>query len=252
MTAFMKPFTGSQTSSPVLVIIPAYNEAACITDVVRDVRQNGLTDILVIDDGSTDTTAYKADQAGAYVLRLSYNLGIGGAVQTGFKFAVETGYSYVIRLDGDGQHKMTEANKLLQLVRTGKADIAIGSRFCPGQHTYIPPLSRALGIRWFATILFLITKQSAYDPTSGMQVLNKRAFTMFAADYPQDYPEVEARILIHKANLHLMEVPVNMEPRARGHSSITYLRAIYYMFKVSLATFIANLRQAPSQQIRRD
>lgn len=251
-TVFMKAFVWPHVPSSVLVIIPAHNEEACIADVVRDVRQSGLADVVVIDDGSTDHTASEADKAGAYVLRLPYNLGIGGAVQTGLKFALEMGYSYVVRLDGDGQHKMAEANKLLQIVRAGKADIAIGSRFLPGQHTYTPPLPRAIGIRWFAAMLSLITREPAYDTTSGMQALNERAFTILATNYPQDYPEVETRVLMYKAKLRVVEIPVNMEPRAAGKSTITYLRAIYYVFKVSLATLIAALRKAPRQYAKGD
>jgi hypothetical protein len=174
-------------------------------------------------------------------------LGIGGAVQAGLMFAVDMGYSYVIRLDGDGQHRIEEASKLLRFVQEGKVDVAIGSRFLPGQHTYTPPFSRAMGIRWFAAMISSITGKPAYDTTSGMQVLNRRALTILSANYPQDYPEVEARILMHKVGMRVEEISVKMEPRVTGMSSITYLRAIYYLFKVSLATLIAALRRTPRQ-----
>ncbi|RLC86187.1 MAG: glycosyltransferase family 2 protein [Chloroflexi bacterium] len=242
------PLTGrrEEGESSVLVIIPAYNEARNIGTVVTDVRHYApFADILVIDDGSTDSTAAVAHRSGAYVLSLPYNLGIGGAVQAGFKFAVRRGYSYVVRVDGDGQHNAAYILRLLALVQQGKADVAIGSRFCPGLVTYRPPLARRLGIRFFSFLVSFITRQPVYDPTSGMQCLNRRALYILAQDYPQDYPEVEARVLLHKARLRVIETPVCMRPRATGNSSITYLRSIYYMLKVTLATLIAALRQGP-------
>ena len=243
----MRELIQPQARSQILTIIPAYNEEACIADVVHDVRQSGYVDVLVVDDGSSDLTAIEADRAGAYILQLPFNLGIGGAVQAGFKFALEMGYEYVIRLDGDGQHKIEESAKLLRMVQVGEADVAIGSRFFPNQHTYTPSLSRKIGIRWFAILVSLLTGTPAYDPTSGMQALNRRALRFLAVNYPQDYPEVEARILMHKAHLHIIEVPVNMEPRKTGQSSITLFRAIYYVLKVSLATLITKVRQISYQ-----
>jgi glycosyltransferase involved in cell wall biosynthesis len=247
---FVKEYRLPYNLSAVLVVVPAFNEEAAIADVVLNARQAGFNDVLVIDDGSPDRTATKAHQAGAHVLHLPYNLGIGGAVQAGLRFAVEMGYSYVIRLDGDGQHRMEEASKLLRVVQSDEADVAIGSRFLPGQHTYTPPFSRAMGIRWFAAMVSSITRKPAYDTTSGMQALNRQAMIILAQNYPQDYPEVEARILMHKTNLRVKEISARMEPRATGMSSITYLRAIYYLFKVSLATLIAALRQTPRQYLR--
>jgi len=235
--------------SPALVIIPAYNEEANIANVIRDAQQLGYADVLVIDDGSLDRTASSALRVGAYILHLPFNLGIGGAVQAGLKFAAEMGYAYAVRIDGDGQHNMEEAKKLIQVVREGKADVAIGSRFFPGQQTYRPPLGRAMGIRWFAILISLITKETAFDTTSGMQAMNRSAIKLLAMNYPQDYPEVEARVLMRKANLRVIEIPVKMRPRAAGVSSITYLRSIYYMFKVSLSTVIAAVRQAPRQEV---
>ncbi len=241
----MTVLTWPNKLTDVLAVVPAYNEEKSINLVVDQVRQAGIPDILVIDDGSTDRTMQVATEAGALVLRLPHNLGIGGAVQAGLKYAVEMGYSYVIRLDGDGQHLVEEIDKLIQEVRMGGTDVAIGSRFLPGQQTYSPPLSRGLGIYWFGKIVTWITRKPAYDTTSGMQALNRRACKILAENYPQDYPEVEARILLHKAKLNVKEVPAKMIPRATGMSSITYLRAIYYAFKVTLATFLASLRKPP-------
>lgn len=234
--------------SRTLVIIPALNEEGNIVRVIANAGQLENADVLVIDDGSHDRTALRARKAGAYVLHLPFNLGIGGAVQAGLKFADEMGYADAIRIDGDGQHDMEEARKLLRVVRQGLADVAVGSRFLPGQHTYRPPLGRAMGIRWFAAMVSLITRQSAYDTTSGMQAMNRRAIRLFARYYPQDYPEVEARILMHKAGLRVRELAVRMQVRTAGASSITSLRSVYYLFKVSLATLIAALRQTPRQE----
>ncbi len=232
------------TRSTVLVVIPAFNEEDSIAQVVRQVKEEGLGDVLVVDDGSADDTARAARRAGAMVLHLPYNLGIGGAVQAGFKYALEAGYSYVARMDGDGQHDAGEVRNLLQVVRKGTADVAIGSRFLPGERTYIPSRGRALGIRWFAAIVSWITGEPVSDPTSGMQAFNRRACEIFAREYPQDYPEVEARIKLHRAGLRVVEVPARMNPRASGVSSITNPRAVYYAFKVSLATLLAALRKS--------
>jgi glycosyltransferase involved in cell wall biosynthesis len=230
-----------------LVIIPAFNEEESLERVVTEVQESRLGDILVIDDGSFDRTAAVAFAQGARVARLPFNLGIGAAVQTGFKYALKLGYGFVLRVDGDGQHAISEAKPLLELVQEGVADVAIGSRFLPGQHTYSPPASRALGIRWFSNLVSTLTGEAAYDTTSGMQAVNRRACRVLAAHYPQDYPEVEARILLHKAGLKVIEVTAHMAPRKGGMSSITYVRAIYYALKVTLATVLAAMRRAPRQ-----
>jgi glycosyltransferase involved in cell wall biosynthesis len=249
MLAF--PFSRStaigDTRAQTLIIIPAYNEEESLHNVVADVHAANIGDILVIDDGSVDHTAQVAAAHGAHVVRLPYNLGIGAAVQTGLKYALKLDYEFVLRVDGDGQHSISEAKRLLEHVIDDHADITIGSRFIPGHQTYKPPMSRALGILWFSKLVSWLTGNSIYDPTSGMQAMNRRALTILARDYPQDYPEVEAHILLHKAGLRVVEVTAKMAPRQGGMSSITYLRAIYYAFKVTLATFLAALRRKPRQ-----
>ncbi|HZW04284.1 MAG TPA: glycosyltransferase family 2 protein [Anaerolineaceae bacterium] len=231
--------------SQVLVIVPGFNEEGNISRVIEQIRAQDLGEVLVIDDGSKDRTASAAQEAGAMVLRLPFNLGIGGAVQAGLKFAADAGYAYVLRLDGDGQHRADEAGKLLQLVMAGEADVAVGSRFLPAQHTYRPPMVRRIGIIWFSALVSLITRHKIYDATSGMQAYNRRAVVMLADDYPQDFPEVESRILMHKLNLRTVEITARMEPRTVGHSSITWIKSIYYIFKVSLGTFLGALRKTP-------
>ncbi len=245
----MDPQTSIQEKHPTYaVIIPAFNEEASVDKLVRQVHDAGFSDVLVINDGSEDATTAVASRAGAQVLTLPFNLGIGGAVQTGLKFVLEAEYDYILRLDGDGQHPVEDAQRLLQPLMNDEADIVIGSRFFPGKQTYKPPLSRALGIRWFAVMITLLTGQKAYDTTSGMVAMNRRALLALAKDFPQDYPEVEGRILMYKAHLRVLEVPVAMQPRTAGVSSITFLRSIYYIVKVTLATFIISLRKSSAKR----
>ena len=224
--------------------VPAYREERAIGAVVAEIRAAGLDlDVVVVDDGSNDGTAVAAHTAGATVLRLPFNLGIGGAVQTGFKYALEHGYDLAVRLDGDGQHLPSELPKLIGPVLAGDADIVVGSRFAEGGDAYRPPLARRLGIGLFAGIVSLLVRQRVTDTTSGFQALNRRGIRLFAADYPHDYPEVEATVMVVKHRLRLLEVPVEMREREHGRSSITALRSLYYVVKVLLALFIGLFRR---------
>jgi len=227
----------------VIAIVPAYNEAAAIARIVDEIRAfDPAFDVVVVDDGSTDATASVAASRGAAVVVLPFNLGIGGAVQTGFKYALERGYELAVRLDGDGQHDPAELPKLLAPVRNGEADIVTGSRFA-GDDSYRPPFARRIGITWFARLVSLLTRQRVTDTTSGFQALNRKGIALFAGDYPSDYPEVEATVLVHKHRLRLLEVPVRMREREHGESSITFVRSVYYMFKVTLALLVAMARK---------
>ena len=226
-----------------VAIVPARNEAPCVGGVIDEIRRyDPGFDVVVVDDGSTDRTADIARAHGARVVRLPFNLGIGGAVQTGFRYALEHGFELAVRLDGDGQHDPRELDRLLEPVLAGRADIAIGSRFA-GTDGYRVPLLRRLGIRMFAGVVSLLVRQRVTDPTSGFQVLNRRGITLFAADYPHDYPEVEATVMLFKHRLRLVEVPVRMRERSGGTSSITALQSVYYMIKVTLAIFVAIFRR---------
>ena len=198
-----------------------------------------------------DETARSRGAHGAAVVTLPYNIGIGGTVQTGFKYALEHGYETAVRLDGDGQHDPAELSKLLGPIERGEADIVTGSRFVEGSGGYRPPLARRIGIIWFAKIVSLLTRQRVTDTTSGFQALNRKGIALFAGDYPNDYPEVEATVLVFKHRLRLVEVPVTMRERETGQSSITLLRSIYYVLKVTLALFMAMLRKAtvPSDEV---
>ena len=232
------------TAGRIVAIVPAYNEAGAIGGVVDAIRAaNALFDVVVVDDGSYDETGVIARSRGAAVVTLPYNIGIGGTVQTGFKYALERGYETAVRLDGDGQHDPGELQKLLGPIERDEADIVTGSRFVEGSGDYRPPLARRIGIIWFARIVSLLTRQRVTDTTSGFQALNRKGIALFAGDYPSDYPEVEATVLVFKHRLRLVEVPVTMRERETGQSSITFVRSIYYVAKVTLALFMAMLRK---------
>jgi glycosyltransferase involved in cell wall biosynthesis len=223
-----------------LAIVPAFNEAGMVGRVVRDIGRDATGfDVLVVDDGSTDGTAAEAEAHGASVVRHPFNLGIGGAVQSGYKYALANGYDVAVQVDGDGQHKPEYLDELLRALNTeGAADMVSGSRFLedPG---YKVPLGRRLGNLIFAVVLSRLVRQRITDPTSGFRMTNRR-------DYPHDYPEVEAILMLHHHRLRLHEVPVRMNARGFGRSSIDYPRSAYYMVKVLLAIFVGLFRRRPT------
>lgn len=226
-----------------LAIVPALNEERAIGTVIDEIKAFDATfDVLVVDDGSHDNTAENARAHGALVVRLPYNLGIGGSVQTGFRYAFNRDYDIVARVDGDGQHDPSQLSALMPVVVGGQADICVGSRFA-GPGGYRSSGVRRIGIRILAGTVSLLTGQRLTDTTSGFQVLNRRAIALFAQDYPHDYPEVEAAVMLHKHRLRMAEVPVTMRERAHGNSSITALRSVYYMTKVLLAVGVAMFRR---------
>jgi glycosyltransferase involved in cell wall biosynthesis len=226
-----------------IAIVPAYNEQDAIGAVVLELRKfDGELDVLVIDDASHDETAAIARRHGARVVTLPFNLGIGGAVQTGFRYAAEHGYELAARVDGDGQHDPAELGPLVDAVLAGSADVCVGSRFA-GTDGYRSSAVRRVGIRILARTVSLLTGQRVTDTTSGFQVLNRKAIELFAADYPHDYPEVEAAVMVHKHRLRMVEVPVRMRERAGGESSIRGFQTVYYMAKVMLAILIGALRR---------
>ena len=238
----------------IVAVVPAFDEEGAIGSVVEEIRAfDPAIDVVVVDDGSTDGTAANADAAGAAVVRLPFNLGIGAAVQTGFRYALEHGYDVAVRLDGDGQHDPSELPTLLEPLSRDEADVVTGSRFRDDSSGYRPPLARRLGISWFARLVSLLSGQRVTDTTSGFQALNRRGIALFASDYPSDYPEVEATVLLLKHRLRLVEVSVRMREREHGSSSITFLRSLYYAVKVTLALLVAMGRRyaVPSEGVER-
>jgi len=226
-----------------LVIIPALNEEESIARVIGQIKDSApWADVAVINDGSTDKTGAIAESCGAIVLHMPYNVGIGAGMQTGFIYAARHGYEVAVQTDGDGQHSPQEIPTLVQALSEGNADVVIGTRYLEDRG-YVTPWQRRIGILILAKILSSVTSQRITDPTSGFRASNRRAIAFCAHDYPFDYPEPEAIILLHRAKLRLREVPATMNARWGGKSSITPLRSIYYMVKVTLAILIHLLRR---------
>ena len=226
-----------------VAILPAYNEERNIERVLAELRAlDPSLEVVVVSDGSTDRTAEVAAAHGAHVVRLPFNLGIGGAVQTGFRFAWEQGYELAVRLDGDGQHDASQLAAVVAPVVGGEADICIGSRFI-GAGAYRSTAARRMGIRILAQAVSAIARQRVTDPTSGFQALNRRAIALYAAELPRDYPEVEGLVMAFRHHLRVTEAPVTMREREHGRSSIGALASIYYMIKVLLAIFVALFRR---------
>ena len=229
-------------ASGVLFVIPAYNEAANIGQVVRDLGAVVPgADVLVVDDGSRDDTTERAMAAGARVVRLPFNLGIGAAVQTGLIDAYRRGYEWALRMDGDGQHDPGDVQRFLAAMAGDKADLIIGSRFLRpgGDRTTLP---RRVAIRFFNAMLSALTGFRITDATSGFVAVNRRAMSRLRHLFPDDYPEPECIVLMHRWGFQVAELPVTMRPRPAGRSSITATHSLYYMVKVTLAILLALIR----------
>lgn len=226
----------------ILVIIPAYNEEGAIGFVIEGIRGSmPEADILVVNDGSGDNTSAKAAHAGARVLDLPFNLGIGGAMQTGYQYARDHDYDIAIQVDGDGQHNPAYIRDLVAPLCSDTTDMAIGSRYVE-RTAYKSTVGRRTGMIFFSTLISLLTNQRVKDTTSGFRAVNKKVIQYFARHYPPDYPEVDVLVKLFKKNFRVVEMPVEMNPRRNGRSSITPLRSIYYMIKVSLSLIIGTLR----------
>ncbi len=228
----------------ILIIIPAFNEEGNVGRTIREIISfNASLSVVVVNDGSKDKTAHEASQAGAMVLSLPFNLGIGGAVQTGFKFALLKDYDIVVQVDGDGQHDISYLNKLMEPILSGQADMTIGSRFLPPYVGYRSSFVRRIGINFFAHLLSFLTMSRVTDPTSGFRAFNRKMIQIFARYYPQDFPEPEAIAVARRYKARVMEVPVQMRKRICGNSSIRYLKTLYYMIKVTLAILLDYLKR---------
>lgn len=223
--------------SRVLVIIPAYNESEAILDTVNDVIATGF-DYVVVNDGSTDATLDICRSNHVNALNLPQNLGIGGAVQAGHKYAKKFGYEIDIQVDGDGQHDPSYIAALVEQVDAG-SDLVVGSRFLEKTEGFQSTAMRRLGIAWLSGVVRALTHRTVTDPTSGFRACGPRAINLFCEDYPTDYPEPDSIVTALSRGLVVSEVPVCMRERQGGMSSISGFSSIYYMIKVTLAILIS-------------
>ncbi|MFX3675274.1 MAG: glycosyltransferase family 2 protein [Paenisporosarcina sp.] len=226
--------------SHVLIIIPAFNEEQSILQTVTLLKQSTDYDYIVINDGSTDSTQSILQKENIESITLPINLGIGGAMQTGYKYAKRHGYEYAIQLDADGQHNPSDLHLLVTTIQDTTADMVIGSRFFE-KTNYRGAVSRRAGIYYFYALLKLIAGISITDPTSGYRIVNKRVIEQFAKEYPVDYPEVEVLAKLAKKGFQIQEVKVEMNNRQGGTSSITNVKAFYYMVKVTFFSIIRSI-----------
>ncbi len=228
----------------ILIIVPAYNEKDSIARVIEKLHAVSKEwDILVINDASTDNTAELARATGkASVADLPFNLGIGGGVQTGFRYARLRGYDFALQFDGDGQHSAEEIAKLLDIVRGGQADVAIGSRFSQKHDGFKSSAYRRIGIKIFEWYSYLLVRQRITDHTSGFRAYNRKAICFLADHYPTDYPEPEVVVLLGKNGFRIRETFTQMHERQGGVSSIPLTKGPYYMIKVMLAMFMSSIR----------
>lgn len=230
----------------VLMIIPAYNEEKSIENTVKMLDKaslkNGIIDYIVINDGSRDNTKKVCIENNINFIDLPNNLGIGGAVQTGYKYALYNDYDIAIQFDGDGQHDASYISNLVEEIEKGN-DIVIGSRFVKELSEFKSTFIRRLGIKWLSLLIKICTRKRIYDPTSGFRACNKKVIKEFATDYPIDYPEPDTIVTIIKKGYKVSEIPVKMNERTGGVSSLNtnIFKPIYYMIKVSLAIIISSL-----------
>jgi glycosyltransferase involved in cell wall biosynthesis len=234
-------------TTKILVILPCYNEADSIVDLITELNnfRNSSSfqfDFIVINDCSKDETSALVRKCNIPVIDLPINLGIGGAMQTGYKYALQNGYDVAIQMDGDGQHPPSELQKLLEKYFDTKVNIVIGSRFIDNQG-FQSSFFRRLGIKYFHWLNRIFTGNSIYDITSGFRLYDKKAIELVAWNYPDEYPEPESLILFAKEKLVIKEVPVLMRERQGGVSSIKNFSQLYYMFKVSLAMIFSKIRK---------
>ncbi|MDF1592849.1 MAG: glycosyltransferase family 2 protein [Desulfobacterales bacterium] len=241
-----------KTDDTVLVIIPAYNEQKNIGDIVAKIKKTDTKiDVAVIDDGSADNTASHAELAGAKVIRHLVNMGYGAALQTGYKYAINREYDYLVQLDGDGQHDPGYIPELLKMVKTGEGDLVLGSRFlkknAAGKGAWTLPqtgIARKWGIKIFAFLTSTIVGFKITDPTSGYQALNRKVVAFFTQDFfPSDFPDADIIVIAHRAGFKIKEFPMMMSRRSMGKSMHSGLKPVYYIFKMILSLFMTLLRK---------
>lgn len=224
-----------------LLIIPAYNEQENIVRTLQDIKANAPgMDYVVINDCSKDNTRKILKEYGANFLDLPVNLGIGGGVQTGYRYALEHDYDIAVQFDGDGQHDARYLSSLIAPIISGEADAAIGSRFIE-KEGFQSSAMRRFGISFLSSLIKLLSGVKIYDVTSGFRAVNRSMIAFFAENYPQDYPEPDAILLSTLEGFRLVEVPAQMRERVGGQSSISSFRAVYYMVKVSISLIVSRL-----------
>lgn len=225
-----------------LIVIPAYNEEACILDTVETIKEQAKEfDYIVINDCSTDRTALLCKEHEIPVINLPYNLGIGGAVQTGYKYACQKGYDVVVQLDADGQHNPAYLDGMFKKMQEDNCDMVIGSRFIEKEGFQSTGMRR-IGIRYLSFLIRVLMRKNITDPTSGLRMINKDLIAMFGNSYPTDYPEPESIISVLKRNKKIEEIPVIMHERKGGVSSINMRKSVYYMIKVSIMMVMERIR----------
>lgn len=225
----------------ILAIVPAYNEEACIRNLLINLKKLETVDVLVINDKSLDKTSEICKEENINVVDLPCNLGIGGAVQTGYIYAHQNNYDIAIQVDGDGQHDPSFIKNILDPLVKGNADLVIGSRYITKigfQSTYM----RRIGIKYFSILIEALTKQKITDPTSGFRAGNKKIIEEFSKNYPTDYPEPESIVSARRKGFIIDEIPVVMKDRQGGSSSIRSFKSVYYMVKVTFAIIIDSVR----------
>ena len=225
-----------------LVIIPAYNESASIKETVEQIRKKAQGfDYVIINDCSTDNTREICESMHYNIVNLPVNLGIGGAVQTGYKYGIRHGYDLAVQVDGDGQHDPEYLLEMAEYMQKSRVDMVIGSRFIK-KEGFQSSGARRIGIKYFTFLIRLLTGKTVTDPTSGLRMVNRDIMNFFAHDYPKDYPEPESVVAVLRSGKRVEEIPVIMIERNGGVSSISLKKSIYYMIKVSLAILIEKMR----------
>lgn len=226
-----------------LVIIPAYNEEASIVRTVQNIKKNAPEfDYIVVNDCSTDNTLQVCKENNIKCLKLPCNLGIGGAVQSGYMYGVRNNYDIAVQFDGDGQHRAEFLSDMVDVLVENNADMVIGSRFITNEGFQSSKIRR-VGIKHFTMLIKILTGKKITDPTSGMRMINRKVMETFAVDYPKDYPEPESVVHIISEGKKVIEIPVIMNERTEGVSSISPRKSIYYMIKVTIAMIIARFRK---------
>lgn len=226
-----------------LIIIPAYNESESIENTVIDIIENAPNfDYVVINDCSKDNTKEICESNGLNIVNLPINLGIGGAVQTGYKYAMEYGYDIAVQVDGDGQHDPSFLNQMAEIIEREGLDMVIGSRFID-KEGFQSSFMRRVGIKYFTVLIKMLTGKTITDPTSGLRMIGRKVIKLYASDYPKDYPEPESVVAALRRGMKVKEIPVVMRSRQGGVSSINPSKSVYYMIKVTLAILVESVRK---------